>query len=121
MKIALVSSEVVPFAKTGGLADVAGALGKYLSLDGIDVRIFTPLYDISEVDLEDLHPVDFMQEIPLKFGDTEVIYSVLTTRLPESEADVYFIEAPELFGRGTIYTDDEDEYLRVCSPFACNA
>ena len=112
MKIALVSSEVVPFAKTGGLADVAGALGKYLSLDGIDVRVFTPLYNISEVDLQDLHPVEFMQEIPLQFGDNEVLYSVLTTRLPDSEADVYFIEAPELFGRGTIYTDDEDEYLR---------
>ena len=31
MKIALVSSEIIPFAKTGGLADVSGALGKYLS------------------------------------------------------------------------------------------
>ena len=112
MKIALVSSEVVPYAKTGGLADVAGALGKYLSLEGVDVRIITPLYDISEVDLENLHPVDFMQEIPLQFGQREITFSVLTTTLPGSEADVYFIEAPELYGRGSIYTDEDDEYLR---------
>lgn len=112
MKIALVSSEVVPYAKTGGLADVAGALGKYLSLDGVDVRIITPLYDISEVDLENLHPVDFMQEVPLHFGDREIKFSVLTSTLPDSEAEVYFIEAPELYGRGTVYTEEEDEYLR---------
>jgi len=44
MKIAIFASEVVPYAKTGGLADVAGALPRYLSLLGCDVKIFLPLY-----------------------------------------------------------------------------
>lgn len=112
MKIALVSSEIVPFSKTGGLADVTGALGKYLSLDGVDVRLFTPLYDIAEVDLGRLHAVDFLQDVEISFNDRTLCFSVFTTKLPDAEADVYFIDAPEFFHRGTIYTDDEDEYLR---------
>jgi starch synthase len=44
MKIFYVSSEVVPFSKTGGLADVAGALPKALKTIGHDVRVYTPLY-----------------------------------------------------------------------------
>jgi starch synthase len=46
MKIAFVSSEVFPFSKTGGLADVAGALPKALEKLGHDVKIFTPKYDL---------------------------------------------------------------------------
>jgi len=44
MRIALLSSEVVPFAKTGGLADVAGALPKALARHDVDARIILPLY-----------------------------------------------------------------------------
>ena len=112
MKIALVSSEIVPFSKTGGLADVTGALGKYLSLDGLDVRLFTPLYDIAEIDLQNLHAVDFMQDMRVPMGGRELGFSVFTGVLPDSDADVYFIDAPELYHRGQVYTDDADEYLR---------
>ena len=45
MKIAFVSSEVFPFSKTGGLADVAGALPKALENLGHEVKVFTPKYD----------------------------------------------------------------------------
>ena len=44
MRIAILSSEVVPFAKTGGLADVAGALPKALSQQKVDARLILPLY-----------------------------------------------------------------------------
>ncbi len=44
MKIAFLASEVIPFAKTGGLADVAGALPKVLGRRGADVRVFLPFY-----------------------------------------------------------------------------
>ncbi|HYD42245.1 MAG TPA: glycogen/starch synthase, partial [Anaeromyxobacter sp.] len=44
MKILFVSSEVAPFAKSGGLADVAGALPKALRRRGHDVRVVLPLY-----------------------------------------------------------------------------
>lgn len=112
MKIALVSSEVFPFAKTGGLADVSGALAKYLSLDGYDVRVFTPLYDVTDRTWGEFHPVDFLQEIPVDFGGETIHFSVMTARLPDSEAEVYFIDSLRFYSRGKIYTDDHDEYLR---------
>ena len=57
MKILIASPEVVPFAKTGGLADVAGALPKALSDLGHDVRVIMPKYkmvDAKKFDLQDL-------------------------------------------------------------------
>ena len=45
MNVLCVASEMAPFAKTGGLADVMGALPKYLHRAGHDVRVFLPLYD----------------------------------------------------------------------------
>ena len=44
MKILYADSEAAPFAKSGGLADVAGALPKALVRDGIDARVVMPLY-----------------------------------------------------------------------------
>ena len=44
LKVLFVSSEAVPFAKTGGLADVSGALPKALKGMGVDVRLVLPFY-----------------------------------------------------------------------------
>ena len=44
MKVLYVAAEAVPFAKTGGLADVAGSLPKALKADGMDVRVIMPKY-----------------------------------------------------------------------------
>ena len=44
MKVLYVAAEAVPFAKTGGLADVAGSLPKALRKDGVDVRVIMPKY-----------------------------------------------------------------------------
>jgi len=44
LRVLYVASEVAPFAKTGGLADVAGALPKALRKRGVDVRVVMPLY-----------------------------------------------------------------------------
>ena len=49
MKVIYLSSEVVPFAKTGGLADIAGAIPKSLQKLGVEIIVFMPLYcDIKE-------------------------------------------------------------------------
>lgn len=108
MKIAIVTSEIVPYAKTGGLADVAGALARYLGERGDDVRVFTPLYDISEIDLESLEPVDELQELTLSDG-SDVTWGVSKAPHGESGAEIWFVDAPDLFARGKIYTDDDDE------------
>ena len=44
MRILYAASEANPFAKSGGLADVAGALPKALVKDGVDARVIMPLY-----------------------------------------------------------------------------
>lgn len=86
MKILYLSSEVVPFSKTGGLADVAGALPKALKAIGHDIRIFTPRYKKtkkaavlpgSEV------PVDFFEDEKL-FGDREELYQVKGKDYPDN-------------------------------------
>lgn len=112
LRICLVSSEIVPFSKTGGLADVCGALGKYLGKQGHDVRLFTPFYDSIDTSRQEFHPVDFLQHITVGFGGFSLEFSVLTSRLPETTTDVYFIYCPALYNRGKIYSDEPDEYLR---------
>ncbi len=112
IKVALVASEIVPFAKTGGLADVSGALGKYLSKYDVDIRLITPFYSETDISVSKFHPVDFLQDMNLWFGTREIKFSVHTAKLPDSHADVYFIFCPELYNRESIYTDDADEHLR---------
>jgi starch synthase len=112
LKICLIGSEVAPFSKTGGLADVCGALTKYLQADGHDVRVFTPFYSaIDRSGLED-DAVEGLQDLPLEFGPRRYRYSVRIARVPGTRAHVYFIDCPELYARGGIYTADPDEHVR---------
>lgn len=113
MRVALLSSEAVPYAKTGGLADVAGALPKALRQVGISATLITPLYRQTKKDLlagvaiEDLL-VDWRGgKYPVK-----VFYS------QAGDAPAYLIDAPEFFDRDSIYGFRED-YLRFA--FFCRA
>jgi starch synthase len=108
----MAASEVAPFAKTGGLADVAGALTKFLDAAGHDVRLFMPFY--SRIDRQglDLQHVDFLQDLQLEFNGHRYQYSVWSARLPNSDARCYLIECGALYGRDAIYTSDVDEHLR---------
>ncbi len=112
MKICLVTSEITPFAKTGGLADVSAALGKYLKRHGMDVRLVMPLYSVIDTQSYDFHEVSFARTNPIWMGTRRFDYSVWTAKLPGSDADVYFIHCPTLFGRNQIYTNDSDEHIR---------
>lgn len=112
LRICFIASEVAPLAKTGGLADVAGALTKYLHQAGHDVRTFMPLY--RQVDRRQLEiwPVDFLRDIPLQLGPHSFKFSVHTARLPGSRAMLYLVDAPALFDRDRIYGNAADEHLR---------
>ncbi len=112
LKICFVSSEIVPFAKTGGLADVSGALGKYIHQKGHDIRLFMPYYSTIDTANQKLYPVEFLQNIPVEFGGFTITFSVFTAKLPNTAADVYFIQSEALYNRDTIYTEHSDEYLR---------
>jgi starch synthase len=112
LSVCLLSSEAAPLSKTGGLADVAGALAKHLAAGGHDVRLFTPLYAVIDRARFPMQPLEGLQEVPLQVGPHHYVFSVATTRLPGSDARVYLIDCPVLFARPTIYTTDPDEHLR---------
>ena len=65
MKILLASSEVHPFSKTGGLADMVGALGKALARAGHEARIVTPLYRGIREKFPEMQRVDWQFDLPL--------------------------------------------------------
>jgi starch synthase len=112
LKLCILSSEIVPYAKTGGLADVAGALIRNLGAAGHTVRAFMPLYPAVRSNHPSLKPVRGAQRVALAIGDTEYWFSLLTENYPDSDVPVYFVDCPTLFDRAGLYTTDPDEHRR---------
>jgi starch synthase len=112
LKICFASAEVTPFAKAGGLADVSGALLKYLHADGHDVRLFMPGYSSIQREGLEIYPVDFLRELSVTLGTHRYDFSVSTAQLPDSSAFVYLVDCPALFNRPSLYTADADEHRR---------
>jgi len=114
LRICLAASEVSPFAKTGGLADVLAGLARHLGRSGHDVRLFLPYY--KKVRLEDRgigsEPLEGAQDIDVRFPDRTIRFSIVTMPLPQSDVRVHFVSCPELYDRDGFYTDDGDEALR---------
>ncbi|HXY76632.1 MAG TPA: glycogen synthase [Steroidobacteraceae bacterium] len=110
-RICLLASEVEPLSKTGGLADVAGALTKYFHGAGHDVRLFTPLYDSIAAGALEREMVSGLESVPLRVGPHRFLFAVQRTELAGG-APVYLIDCPSLFARGAIYTSAPDEHLR---------
>ena len=108
----MVASEVAPFAKTGGLADVAGALSKHLHGAGHDLRLFMPLYSRIDRRSLEIERVSQLQDVPLEFNSHRYQYSLWSARLPDSDARCYMIDCPALYGREAVYSQDVDEHLR---------
>ena len=112
LKICLVSSELTPLAKTGGLADVASALSGFLDHEGHDIRVLIPFYSsINTSDLE-ITPVRYMQNLPIQLGSHQLHYSIDTVTLPGTELAIYLLRCPQLYNRSGIYTSGADEHLR---------
>ena len=76
LRVLIASSEVAPFAKTGGLADVTAALARHLHTAGHDVRILLPLYRRVRSAGVPLEPVPTLQEVPIACGDRRLVWSV---------------------------------------------
>jgi len=112
LRICFVASEVAPLAKTGGLADVTGALIRHLDAAGHDVRAFMPRYAAIDLAQFETESVDSLTNVPLQLGPHRYTYSVLAARLPGSRAAVHLIDCPVLYGRPRLYTTDPDEHLR---------
>jgi starch synthase len=102
LRIAMIASECVPFAKTGGLADVIGALPKTLKAMGHDVLVVMPKYESIDVVRHGLHR--FYPQMGVWMGNTEEWCAVDTTRT-DGDVPVYFIECSKYFGRSGLYHD----------------
>jgi len=107
MNILFVSPEVVPFAKTGGLADVAGAMPKYLGDFGHKVHIVMPLYKMVREKFPDLRPSGKMITVPI--GQTEQQATIWSTTLPGSDVPIHFLDNPSYFDREELYGNYKTE------------
>ena len=109
MKIAFVSTEAVPFAKTGGLADVSGSLPKELEKLGCEVKVFIPKYFLIDEEKHGLRYNWEIGEMPIRINGIIRSVHVHQSKLPGSNVEVNFIDCPYYFHRHRIYTDDPDE------------
>ena len=101
LKIVMIASECVPYAKTGGLADVVGALPKVLRALGHEVIVVMPKYAQIDAPRHGLRP--FLSPMGVWMGNTEEWCSV---HLAENDGvPVYFIEVNKYFDRFGIYHD----------------
>ncbi len=117
MKVLFCVSEAVPYAKTGGLADVAGALPAALRRKCLDVRVMMPRYrGISRGGLE---PV---QQVYSVIGGT-AIEGAVWMGTPSAGVPYYFLEQPSLYDRDGLYgeggRDYEDNLVRFA--FFCQS
>lgn len=112
LKLCLLSSEIMPYAKSGGLADVAGALLRNLRALGHDIRAFLPLYPVVRQKHPQVQPVLGLQQLSLNVGGTDYSYGIHTASFPGTDIPVYFIECAALFDRPSLYTLDADEHRR---------
>ncbi len=108
MKILFTASECVPFVKTGGLADVVGALAPVLAKAGHDVRVIMPMYTAIPAKWQEqmTHVVDFEVQLGWRrqYAGIEL--------LEKDGVKWYFIDNKYYFGRPYIYGLGGDEYER---------
>jgi starch synthase len=107
VNVLFVSAEVAPFAKTGGLGDVAGALPNYLRQAGHDVRVFMPLY--SRIDLGRANFSFIGTSFDIHLGHHRYHIRIVTA---DTAPGTYFVHCPELYNRPGLYTQDADEHRR---------
>lgn len=112
LRICFVTSETTPYAKTGGLADVSGALLKYLKAGGHDIRLFMPAYAAVDRGRHALEPVAGLQDMSLRIGHQRYDFSILTPSAPDARDAVLLVDCPDAYARERLYTTDPDEHRR---------
>jgi starch synthase len=115
MRVLQIASEAIPFAKTGGLADVAGSLPAALTRLGCEVTLVMPAYREVFASGIPLEPLDLAFDVPV--GRRELSARVLTARLPQTGATIYLIgndhcfDRPTLYGGPTDYADNGERFI----------
>ena len=106
LSVTIVSSEVEPYAKTGGLADVVGSLPIALKNAGVDVRIVMPRYRVIDIDKYHLKKEQIL-EVPIssRLEPCTVYSAVHNNNIP-----IYFIDQPSYFDRDELYCSKSGDY-----------
>ncbi len=115
MNILFATSEVAPFSKTGGLADVSYALPKALSQLGHHSIVVSPAYRIIRQAGLPLESLDIEVKCPV--GRKTVTAGVLKSHIPGTDVPAYFIDQPEYYDRPGLYRDQGSEYADNCERF----
>lgn len=115
MKILFASSEVVPFAKTGGLADVGNALPKALAEMGHPVYVFMPGYGTISRDGYDISDTGVAFDVPI--GERLIEARIRSVQLPNSTVPVFLVCQDEFFDREGIYGEGGADYSDNCARF----
>ncbi len=113
MNILLVSSEAAPLAKTGGLADVCGALPKALAQLGHEVALIMPAYRSTKKYPSEPTGIEFRVWI----AGREVRGTYRKCRIPEIGAPVYLVEHDMYFDRDGLYNNNNEDYTDNCERF----
>jgi starch synthase len=106
LKVLFVSPEAGPFAQTGGLGDVVGALPKALRRQGVDARVVMPLY--AGIDWNSLEALEGTINVPMWWGIAKA--GVRLGRLPGSDVPIYFLEYHRYFDRPYLYGPPSEGY-----------
>lgn len=106
LKVVFATSEMVPFAKTGGLADVAGSLPSELADLGHEVKVFMPKYSKIDENKFGLKLVYDSIKVPMDTGDENAGLFVANFK----GVQVFFIDNPEYFSREQLYGTPQGDY-----------
>ncbi len=105
MKVVFASSEIYPFAKTGGLADIAGALPGKIASQGVKVFGFMPLYKTVDINKHEIIKIDASVDVSLN----NRVYTFEVYKKID-DATFFFLKNDELFGRDYLYGPPEGDY-----------
>lgn len=125
LNILFVSSEVEPFAKTGGLADVSSALPKAIKESGHEIRIMMPRYRFISERKFKLHDIIRLKDIPIPVGKGNELGNVKSSFISnlKDKVQVYFLDNAKFFGRDGIYQspvgkkdyqDNDERFIFFC-------
>jgi starch synthase len=115
VKIVLATSEAVPFAKTGGLADVCGALPLELQRLGHQVTVIMPAYRSVFQAGVSIEPAGVPLNIPI--GRKTVAGRLLRGRFPGADVPVFFVEQANYYDRDNLYQSAGKDYPDNCERF----
>lgn len=115
MNILMATSEAVPFAKTGGLADVCGALPVELSRLGHQVALILPQYRQTGYCGQPIESLGIDFIVPI--GSRMVTGHLARSRLPGCDAPVYLVQQDQYFDREQLYRADGKDYIDNCERF----